>query len=69
MSMAEWLQLGAEELDEGNIYEAMLEVEYDVSNLWWIIDYNRQSLDGVVSDGLFRRIQDFFANVGWKVVL
>ena len=61
--------MGDAELDEGNIYEAMLEGwKYDVRNLWWIIDYNRQSLDGVVSDGLFRKIQDFFANVGWNVV-
>ena len=44
--------MGDAELDEGNIYEAMLEGwKYDVRNLWWIIDYNRQSLDGVVSDG------------------
>ena len=62
--------MGDAELDEGNIYEAMLEGwKYDVRNLWWIIDYNRQSLDGVVSDGLFKKIQDFFDNVGWNVVL
>ena len=61
--------MGDAELDEGNIYEAMLEGwKYDVRNLWWIIDYNRQSLDGVVSDGLFKKIQDFFDNVGWNVV-
>lgn len=62
--------MGDAELDEGNIYEAMLEGwKYDVRNLWWIIDYNRQSLDGVVSDGLFKKIQDFFGNMGWNVVL
>ncbi|MEQ8393798.1 transketolase [Thalassobaculum sp.] len=61
--------LGDAELDEGNIYEAMLEGwKYDVRNLWWIIDYNRQSLDGVVSDGLFRKIQEFFKTVDWQVV-
>ena len=60
--------MGDAELDEGNVYEAMLEGwKYDVRNLWWIIDYNRQSLDGVVSDGLFRKIREFFANVGWTV--
>src|SRR3546814_15481561 len=38
--------LGAAELDEGNIYEAMLEGwKYDVRNLWWIIHYTRQSPD------------------------
>ncbi len=62
--------MGDAELDEGNVYEAMLEGwKYDVRNLWWIIDYNRQSLDGVVSDGLFQKIREFFANVGWTVHL
>src|SRR3546814_4183241 len=42
--------------------------KYDVRNLWWTIDYNRQSLDGVVSDGLFRKIQEFFRTVDWQVV-
>ena len=40
--------LGDAELDEGNIYEALVEGwKHEVKNLWWIIDYNRQSLDGV----------------------
>src|SRR3954469_24925748 len=61
--------VGDAELDEGNVFEALLEGwKHDVRNLWWIIDYNRQSLDGVVSDKLFQKIQSFFANVGWTVV-
>src|SRR5471032_2809963 len=61
--------MGDAELDEGNVFEALLEGwKHDVRNLWWIIDYNRQSLDGVVSDKLFQKIQSFFANVGWTVV-
>src|SRR5579872_2936071 len=37
---------GDAELDEGNIFEALLEGwKHDVRNLWWVIDYNRQSLD------------------------
>jgi len=61
--------LGDAELDEGNVYEALLEGwKHDVRNLWWVIDYNRQSLDGVVNDYLFQRIKDFFSSVGWKVV-
>jgi pyruvate dehydrogenase E1 component len=61
--------MGDAELDEGNVFEALLEGwKHDVRNLWWIIDYNRQSLDGVVSDRLFQKIQAFFATVGWKVV-
>src|SRR6202167_1712312 len=60
---------GDAELDEGNIFEALLEGwKHDVRNLWWIIDYNRQSLDGVVNDHLFQKIQEFFATVGWNVV-
>jgi pyruvate dehydrogenase complex dehydrogenase (E1) component len=30
--------------------------KHDVRNLWWVIDYNRQSLDAVLSDRLFGRI-------------
>jgi pyruvate dehydrogenase E1 component len=61
--------VGDAELDEGNVFEAMLEGwKHGVRNLWWVIDYNRQSLDGVVSDRLFQKIQSFFATVGWKVV-
>ncbi len=61
--------LGDAELDEGNVFEAMLEGwKQDVRNLWWIIDYNRHSLDGVVNDELFQRIRQFFENVGWEVV-
>ena len=61
--------LGDAELDEGNVYEALLEGwKHEVKNLWWIIDYNRQSLDGVVNDTLFHRIEGFFRAVDWKVV-
>lgn len=62
--------LGDAELDEGNIYEALLEGwKHEVKNCWWIVDYNRQSLDGVVNDQLFKRITGFFAAVDWNVVL
>ena len=62
--------MGDAELDEGNVFEALLEGwKHDVRNLWWIIDYNRQSLDRVVSDRLFQKIKDFFQAVGWKVVI
>ncbi|MFP4269356.1 MAG: transketolase [Alphaproteobacteria bacterium] len=61
--------MGDAELDEGNIYEALLEGwKQDVRDLWWIVDYNRQSLDGVVNDALFQRTEMFFRNVGWRVV-
>jgi pyruvate dehydrogenase E1 component len=60
---------GDAELDEGNIYEALLEGwKHDVRNVWWIVDYNRQSLDSVVSDRLFGRIEGLFEDMGWNVV-
>ena len=60
---------GDAELDEGNIYEALLEGwKHDVRDLWWIIDYNRQSLDSVVPDRLFGRIEGLFRDMGWAVV-
>lgn len=61
--------VGDAELDEGNVYEAMLEGwKHDVRNVWWIIDYNRQSLDAVVTDRLFGRIDELFQTMGWRVV-
>ncbi len=60
---------GDAELDEGNIYEALLEGwKHDVRNLWWVVDYNRQSLDAVVADRLFGRIDALFEMMGWRVV-
>ncbi len=61
--------VGDAELDEGNIYEALQEGwKNDLRNCWWIIDYNRQSLDGVVREGLFQRIEQIFDAFGWDVV-
>ena len=60
---------GDAELDEGNIYEALLEGwKHDVRDVWWIIDYNRQSLDSVVPDRLFGRIEGLFRDMGWNCV-
>jgi len=61
--------VGDAELDEGNIYEALLEGwKHDIRNVWWIVDYNRQSLDSVVQDRLFGRIEGLFRDMGWNVV-
>ena len=61
--------MGDAELDEGNVFEALLEGwKQKVGNLWWIIDYNRQSLDGVINEFLFTKIQDFFGSMDWNVV-
>ncbi len=62
--------LGDAELDEGNVFEAMLEGwKHDVRNLWWVIDYNRQSLDSIVTDRLYHRIDQMFRAVDWEVVV
>ncbi|MCG7360001.1 transketolase [Roseomonas sp. ACRSG] len=61
--------VGDAELDEGNIYEALLEGwKHDVRDVWWVVDYNRQSLDSVVPDRLFGRIEGLFQDMGWNVV-
>ncbi|HET6220706.1 MAG TPA: transketolase, partial [Dongiaceae bacterium] len=61
--------VGDAELDEGNIYEALIEGwKHDLRNTWWIVDYNRQSLDAVISDRLFAGIESQFKAVGWRVV-
>ncbi len=61
--------VGDAELDEGNIYEALQEGwKNDLRNCWWIIDYNRQSLDGIVREGLFERVEKIFDAFGWDVV-
>ena len=61
--------MGDAELDEGNIYECLQEGwKHDLRNCWWVIDYNRQSLDGVVREGLWSRIESIFSAFGWEVV-
>ncbi len=62
--------VGDAELDEGNIYECLQEGwKHDLRNTWWIIDYNRQSLDGVVRETLWQRISEIFRAFGWDVVV
>jgi len=61
--------IGDAELDEGNVYEALQEGwKHELRNVWWLIDYNRQSLDGVVREGLWERIEAIFTAFGWRVV-
>jgi pyruvate dehydrogenase E1 component len=62
--------VGDAELDEGNIFEALLDGwKQNVRNCWWIVDYNRQSLDAVVREGLWERYEQLFKNFGWEVVI
>jgi len=62
--------VGDAELDEGNIYEALLEGwKFGLKNTWWIIDYNRQSLDAVVREDLHTRFEKLFPAMGWDLVV
>ena len=42
--------------------------KHDVRNLWWIVDYNRQSLDATSADRMFERFDEIFKSCGWRVV-
>ncbi|GLS36318.1 pyruvate dehydrogenase E1 component [Mesorhizobium tianshanense] len=62
--------IGDAEMDEGNIYEALIEGwKHGLRNCWWIVDYNRQSLDAVIREGLWQRFEQIFKNFGWEVVI
>ena len=61
--------VGDAEIDEGNVYECLQEGwKHGLRNTWWVIDYNRQSLDGVVREGLYARITEVFKAFGWDIV-
>ncbi|MEM6388040.1 MAG: 1-deoxy-D-xylulose-5-phosphate synthase N-terminal domain-containing protein, partial [Pseudomonadota bacterium] len=61
--------IGDAEMDEGNIFECLQEGwKHYIRNCWWIIDYNRQSLDGIVHEGLWARLEAIFESFGWTIV-
>src|SRR3977135_2040291 len=61
-------RVGDAELEEGNIFGAILEGwKQGLRNCWWIIDYNRQSLDAVIREGLWERYEQLLKNFGWDV--
>ncbi|KAB1070298.1 transketolase [Methylobacterium planeticum] len=62
--------VGDAEMDEGNIFEALMEGwKQGLRRTWWIIDYNRQSLDAVIREGLYTRFEQIFRAFGWDVVV
>ncbi len=62
--------VGDAEMDEGNIYEALIEGwKHGLRNCWWVVDYNRQSLDAVVREGLWEKFERMFESFGWDVVI
>jgi len=61
--------VGDAELEEGSVFEAMLETwKHDVRNVWWIVDYNRQSLDAIVPDRFAQRLDQMFHATEWRVI-
>lgn len=61
--------VGDAELDEGNVWEAILEEGLgDLGNFTMIVDLNRQSLDRVVPGIRVRRVEAMFAAAGWHAI-
>lgn len=61
--------LGDAELDEGAIWEAILDPSVvELGEIVWVVDMNRQSLDRVVPDIAADKLQGMFAAAGWQVM-
>ncbi|MET9256544.1 pyruvate dehydrogenase [Streptomyces sp. NPDC003717] len=61
--------VGDAELDEGAVWEAVLDPQVaGLGELVWIVDLNRQSLDRVVPDIAADRLRGMFASAGWQVL-
>ncbi|MBX3011777.1 MAG: hypothetical protein KF832_09745 [Caldilineaceae bacterium] len=61
--------VGDAELDEGNVWEAVLDEALEgLDNLIWIVDLNRQSLDRVIPGIRAARLKRLFEDMGWRVL-
>ncbi len=61
--------MGDAELDEGNVWEALLEEAVrELGNLLWVVDFNRQSLDRIVPDARRGQLRAWFRGAGWHVI-
>ena len=71
-----WAITGDSEFREGSMYEAVPDfADREMGNLTWIVDYNRQSLDGprIVNETQMKstdadRIEKTMAANGWEVI-
>jgi pyruvate dehydrogenase E1 component len=71
-----WSLIGDSEFREGSLYEAMPDAaEREIGTLTWIVDYNRQSLDGhritnreIMSGTDDERIERTALANGWEVI-
>jgi pyruvate dehydrogenase E1 component len=62
--------VGDAEIDEGNVTEALGEARvYELDRLWWVIDFNRQSLDFIAPEGRAMETRKLFEAKGWHVIL
>ena len=62
--------MGDAEMDEGTLYEALLEGQnYRLNNCWWIVDLNRQSLDSFIPVIRVGQFKDIFTSMGWEVIV
>src|SRR6478672_10435132 len=61
--------VGDAELDEGAVWEAILEPSVaELGEIVWIVDMNRQSLDRVVPNIAAGRLASMFSAAGWQVI-
>src|SRR5258705_2049894 len=61
--------VGGAELDEGNVWESLLEEHVaGLGNLLWIVDMNRQSLDRATPGTRRRQVAGWFKGAGWRVI-
>lgn len=61
--------LGDAELDEGAVWEAVLDPAVaELGEIVWIVDLNRQSLDRVVPNIAAGRLERMFTAAGWQVI-
>ncbi|WP_405911040.1 pyruvate dehydrogenase [Streptomyces sp. NBC_00828] len=61
--------LGDAELDEGAVWEAVLDPAVaQLGELVWVVDLNRQSLDRVVPDIAADKLRGMFTAAGWQVI-
>lgn len=71
-----WALIGDSEFREGSLYEAMPDfAEREIGNVTWIVDYNRQSLDGhrITNKSIMggtddMRLEKTAAANGWEVI-
>ncbi|MFG2004018.1 pyruvate dehydrogenase [Spirillospora sp. NPDC048911] len=61
--------MGDAELDEGAVWEAVLDSAVaELGEIVWIVDLNRQSLDRVVPNIAAEKLQGMFGAAGWQVI-